>query len=92
MALDIYAWLAQRLHRIEQGKPQFVAWQNLKDQFGQGYKEMKKFKEVFRKTLMVVRTQYQSARIEEDTNKGFLLYCSPTPIPSKTILLVKSEK
>lgn len=87
MALDIYAWLAQRLHRVQHGTPQFVSWQNLKDQFGTGYKEMKKFKEVFRKTLFTVRLQYQSAKIEEDTNKGFWLYCSPTPIPMKTFLI-----
>ena len=87
MALDIYAWLAQRLHRITYGTPQFVSWQNLKDQFGNGYKEMKKFKEVFRKTLFFVRLQYQSARIEEAPNKGFILHNSPTPIPMKGLLL-----
>ena len=87
MALDIYAWLAQRLHRIQHGNPQFISWQNLKDQFGSGYKDMKKFKEVFRKTLFIVRLQYQSARIDEDTNKGFFLYNSPTPIPMKGLLI-----
>ena len=87
MALDIYAWLAQRLHRVQPGSPQFVSWQNMKDQFGSGYKDMKKFKEVFRKTLFSVRLQYQSAKIEEDANKGFWLYCSPTPIPMKTFLI-----
>ena len=84
MALDIYAWLAQRLHRIQPGNPQFVSWQNLKDQFGMGYGEMKKFKQVFRKTLQTVRLQYQSARLEEDDNKGLVLYASPTPIPTKS--------
>jgi len=24
MALDIYAWLAQRLHRVPRGRPQFI--------------------------------------------------------------------
>ena len=90
MALDIYAWLAQRLHRIHYSTPQFVTWQNLKDQFGSGYKDMKKFKEVFRKTLHTVRMQYQQARIEEDANKGFVLYNSPTPIPMKSHLITKS--
>ena len=83
MALDIYAWLAQRLHRIDRDKPQFVSWQNLKDQFGSGYGEMKKFKQVFRKTLIMVRLQYIQARFEEDANKGLYLYNSPTPIPQK---------
>jgi hypothetical protein len=83
MALDIYAWLAQRLHRVDVNKPQFVSWQNLKDQFGNGYGEMKKFKQVFRKTLIMVRFQYTQARFEEDANKGLYLYNSPTPIPQK---------
>jgi len=39
MALDIYAWLAQRLHRIG-SKDQFVSWKALKDQFGYNYKTM----------------------------------------------------
>jgi hypothetical protein len=60
MALDIYAWLAQRLHRIPQGTPQFVSWQNLREQFGKGYNDMKSFKQVFRRTLQSVRLQYQS--------------------------------
>lgn len=89
MALDIYAWLAQRLHRIPQGQSQFVSWQNLKDQFGMGYQEIKKFKQVFRATLKTVRMQYQTARIEEDDNKGLILYASPTPIPQKTVTILK---
>src|SRR3954451_5963846 len=34
-ALDVYCWLAQRLHRIPDGKPQFVPWPALHEQFGQ---------------------------------------------------------
>ncbi|MCP4454162.1 MAG: plasmid encoded RepA protein, partial [Planctomycetes bacterium] len=36
MALDSYAWLAQRLHRLPEGRPQFITWAAVKDQFGQG--------------------------------------------------------
>lgn len=87
MALDIYAWLAQRLHRIPAGKPQFVTWKNLKDQFGQGYTAMNHFKVAFRKSLILAKLEYMSARFLEDTNKGFWLENSPTPIPSKYILM-----
>lgn len=92
MALDIYAWLAQRLHRVTPGRPQFVSWKNMKDQFGHGYKTMKKFKEVFRKTLSIVRMQYLQARIEEESNKGFWLHCSPSPIEHKTMLFLGDSK
>jgi hypothetical protein len=51
MALEIYTWLVQRLHQTDPSKPPFVSWQNLKEQFGNGYGEMWKFKQVFRKTL-----------------------------------------
>lgn len=86
MAIDIYCWLAQRLHRVPEHKPQFVSWQNLKEQFGHGYKTMKKFKEQFRKRLVLARSQYIGARIEEDLNKGFYLHNSRSPIGKKTII------
>ena len=77
MALDIYCWLAQRLHRIPKGQPQFVSWVNIKDQFGRGYERMDKFKAVFRKTLHLVSMQYMRAGIDEVKNKGFNLHNSP---------------
>ena len=44
MGLDIYAWLAQRLHRVQPGKPAFIPWTALKDQFGWHYGRMDNFK------------------------------------------------
>ena len=88
MAIDIYSWLAQRLHRIPHGKKQFVSWKNLKDQFGSNYKDMKKFKQVFRKTLDIVMDQYMGARLQEDKNKGYYLENSPTPIGKKSIIMI----
>lgn len=37
LALDVYAWLAYRLHQI-QGRGPKVYWRNLREQFGQEYK------------------------------------------------------
>lgn len=91
MAIDTYSWLAQRLHRISKGNPQFVSWQNLKDQFGHGYNRMDNFKAIFRNTLALVHTQYQDARFYEEHNKGFWLENSPTPIEKKTIVCFPSE-
>lgn len=79
MAIDIYSWLAQRLHRIDGS--QFVAWANLKEQFGQAYTRMDNFKRDFRATLLLVKTVYKEARIEEVDNKGFNLFNSPSQIP-----------
>lgn len=89
MAMDIYVWLVQRLHRIDPGKPQFVSWQNLKEQFGNGYADMSKFKQVFRKTLHLARMQYLQSSLYEIRNKGYSLNHSPPPIPMKTLAVVK---
>jgi len=81
MSLDIYTWLAQRLHRVN--KVQFITWKAIKDQFGQGFTRMADFKRKFRQNLKIVQLVYRDARIEEVPNKGFSLYNSPTPIPPK---------
>lgn len=88
LALDIYAWLAQRLHRIDRTKPQFVGWQNLKEQFGNGYSEIRKFRQVFKRTLSIVQSQYSSAKFTVDDKKGMYLHNSPPPIPPKTTLIL----
>lgn len=92
MALDIYSWLAQRLHRIEFGKPQFVSWENIREQFGSNYNDMFKFKQVFRSTLKQVLSQYSQANIHEDLNKGFFLNHSTPPIPTKLLSVPSLEK
>jgi hypothetical protein len=82
MALDVYAWLAQRLHRIEPRRPQFITWAALKDQFGVGYGRMDHFKAQFRAVLGEVHTQYRGARIELD-GCGITLRHSPPPVKGR---------
>jgi len=89
MGLDIYTWLAQRLHRVSEGKPQFLPWTALKEQYGQGYGRMDNFRRVFLKALKAVQTQYPAARIEAD-RKGLLLRNSPPPV-SQRLTLVSSR-
>lgn len=91
MAIDVYSWLAQRLHRTPVSG-QFITWKALKDQFGGNYKTMKKFKENFRDTLATVKLQYRDAKISEDKNKGFWLYNSPSPIPKKSSIIMSGSK
>jgi len=71
LALDIYSWLAQRLHRIPVEKPQTVSWIALHAQFGQGYnpEHVRKFRQVFRVALKEVLTVYPAARVEDDEAK-----------------------
>jgi hypothetical protein len=82
MALDIYAWLAQRLHRIAFGKSQFIPWKALKDQFGFNHKHIRKFRQVFLKALGQVHSQYRGARIGID-DRGLTLHHSPPPIQGR---------
>ena len=86
MGLDIYAWLAQRLHRVEPGKPAFIPWSALKEQFGHQYGRMDNFKRVFRQTLDMVLTQYRAARIELD-GRGMTLRNSSPPIKGRMTLI-----
>jgi Plasmid encoded RepA protein len=79
MGLDIYSWLAQRLHRISATKSQFITWVALKDQFGYNYTRMIDFKVAFREILVMVHSQYHEADFEID-EKGLTLKNSPPPI------------
>lgn len=79
MALDIYVWLAQRLHRVPTGKPQFVGWATLHEQFGQGFTRLRDFRRRFLQTLHQVSSAYPTARISAD-DRGLTLSHSPPPI------------
>lgn len=76
LALDVYTWLAQRLHRISVGKPARISWAALHGQFGQGYNpdHMSKFRQVFRVALKEVLTVYRAARIDDDDQKPPRIY------------------
>jgi hypothetical protein len=87
MALDIYTWLAQRLHRVAPGRPALIPWVSLKEQFGHGYARMDNFKRVFRTTLAQVQMVYREAKFNVDAN-GLRLYQSRTPV-LRSLLQVK---
>jgi hypothetical protein len=82
--LDIYTWLAQRLHRIPKAKLQTITWPALKAQFGPDYDRLRKFREKFMPALKAVLAVYPSARIEI-TAAGLLLWNSPPPVLKKQV-------
>lgn len=86
MALDIYCWLAQRLHRVDPRRPQLIPWVSLKEQFGWHYGRMDNFKRAMRHTLDVVLTQYRSARLELD-DRGLTIRNSQPPISERVRLI-----
>lgn len=90
MALDVYAWLAQRLHRIKpyDNETSLVPWPALQEQFGWGYDRLTNFRPVFRRTLALVRTQYQAANVELDDARGLELRHSQPPVRGRTAIVV----
>jgi hypothetical protein len=80
MALDVYVWLAYRLHRII--KPTLVSWKALYDQFGGGFQRIRKFREQFREPLALALAAYPEANVEVD-EKGVRMNPSAPPIPHR---------
>jgi hypothetical protein len=91
LALDTYVWLAQRLHRVAPGKPQFITWAAAADQFGQGYTRLRDFRRCFLQTLTHVKTAYPSARISV-SDEGLTLENSPPPVAPRYTAFLPSPK
>lgn len=87
MALDVYAWLAQRLCRIKSNKPQLVTWVNLHAQFGAEYNLIRIFRQSFKHILKTVKAQYPAACFDLDS-RGMLLAASPPPVASRSRLVM----
>lgn len=87
MALDVYTWMAQRLHRVDPARPAFVPWVSLKEQFGQGWDRLRNFRRVFKVALKQVSTVYREARFALD-GRGMKLLNSPPPV-SRRIVRIK---
>jgi hypothetical protein len=83
LALDLYSWLAQRLHRVG-SKAELVPWANLQEQLGDTYKEIRMLRRNVLKALKDVITQYPEAQFEPN-EKGLLLRNSPPPVRRKLI-------
>jgi hypothetical protein len=83
MALDIYAWLAYRLHSLTGPTP--LHWKAVKTQFGVGFAQMNGFKPRFLDNLRLALAVYPDARVEVD-ERGLVLHPSPPPISPRQIV------
>ena len=77
MALDVYCWLAYRLHALTAAKP--LSWAALAGQFGAGIKLRKHFKPAFLESLALAQAVYRDAKVEV-TETGLLLHPSQPPV------------
>lgn len=85
LALDVYAWLAHRLHRIE-GRPLILHWKAIRDQFAQefqGKNAAKDFRTTFLIALGAALTVYPQAKVQQVTG-GLMLKASSPPISGRT--------
>lgn len=87
LTIDIYIWLAYRLHSLNRATP--VSWLSLKDQFGPGYASVKPFRQRFLQALEMALAVYPQARVEAST-KGLMLHPSPSPIERRSLGLVSA--
>ena len=81
-ALDVYLWLAYRLHALKSDK--MVTWTALKAQFGIGTAAMFNFRSKFTTTLGLATAVYPAARVEV-ADQGVVIKPSRPPVAPKGI-------
>jgi hypothetical protein len=78
LAIDIYIWLAYRLHSLS--KPTSISWPAIHAQFGAGFKLMRQIKPTFTEALRLALTVYPDAKVDLDPKTGLLLHPSRPPV------------
>lgn len=81
-ALDVYLWLAYRLHALKSDR--LVTWAALKGQFGTGFVKLAQFKYKFQSTLQLATAVYPEAKIEV-TPIGVIMKPSRPPVSPRII-------
>lgn len=78
LAIDVYIWLAYRLHSLTRPTP--VSWAALHAQFGSGFRLMRQIKPSFMEALHLALAVYPEARVETEKER-LMLHPSPPPVP-----------
>ena len=82
MAIDIYCWLAYRLHSLP--GPKLVTWKALHVQFGRGLARLDHFRWYFTQPLELALAVYPEAKVDVDA-RGLVLNPSRPPVAPKVI-------
>jgi hypothetical protein len=77
LALDVYIWLAYRLHSLS--RPTRLSWPSLYAQFGTGFRLPRQFKAYFVEALGAALAAYPDARIDLEGD-GICMHPSRPPI------------
>lgn len=78
LAIDIYIWLAYRLHSLS--KPTTVSWPAIHAQFGAGFRLTRQIKPTFTEALQLALAVYPEARVDIEKD-GIVLNPSPPAVP-----------
>jgi hypothetical protein len=78
LALDVYIWLAYRLHSLS--KPRPVSWASLHAQFGTGFKLVRQIKPGLTDALRLALAVYPEAKVDVE-QAGFVLHPSAPAVP-----------
>jgi hypothetical protein len=88
MALDIYLWLAYRLHSLDKVTP--ITWAAVKTQFGASFGQMNHFRAKFLPNLKLAMAVYPHAKVEVDeAGKGLVLHPSRPPVAPRQAALAR---
>ena len=85
MALDLYCWLAYRLHALVEPTP--IGWRALHQQFGRGVKRLDHFKDQFKETFALTLAVYPDAEVDVH-ERGVILRPSRPPVAPNSPRLV----
>jgi hypothetical protein len=78
LAIDVYIWLAYRLHSL--AKPAPVSWSAIHGQFGAGFRLVRQIKPTFLDALALALAVYPEARVDID-KESIVLHPSPPAVP-----------
>jgi hypothetical protein len=78
LAIDVYIWLAYRLHAL--GKTTPVSWGAIHAQFGAGFRLVRQIKPTFTEALQLALAVYPEARVDVE-KEGVVLHPSPPAVP-----------
>lgn len=82
MAIDVYVWLAYRLHVLKKATP--IPWAALHGQFGGGFQRVRAFRTTFLQNLAMALAAYPEARVDVEAD-GLVLHPSAPPVPERRI-------
>jgi hypothetical protein len=78
LAIDVYIWLAYRLHSLSKSTP--ISWTAVHAQFGAGFRLVRQIKPSFVEALNLALAVYPEARVDTE-KQGLVLHPSPPAVP-----------